>query len=57
VRVDALNRKLAVVPEATDTLAGIIDRRRSLRLERVIVGLIGFEIVITLYRIHAASGH
>ena len=56
-RVDALNRKLAVVAETADTLADIIDTRRSLRLELVIVVLIAFEIVITLYQIYAAKGH
>ncbi len=56
-RVDALNRKLAVVSETADTLADIIDTRRSLRLELVIVVLIAFEIVITLYQIYAAKGH
>jgi required for meiotic nuclear division protein 1 len=56
-RVDALNRKLAVVAETANTLADIIDTRRSLRLELVIVVLIAFEIVITLYQIYAARGH
>jgi required for meiotic nuclear division protein 1 len=52
-RVDALNRKLAVVAETANTLADIIDTRRSLRLEQVIVLLIAFEIVITFYQIFA----
>jgi uncharacterized Rmd1/YagE family protein len=52
-RVDALNRKLAVVAETANTLADIIDTRRSLRLELVIVFLIAFEIVITFYQIFA----
>jgi len=42
-RLDALNRKLAVVAETANTLADIIDTRRSLRLELVIVALIAFE--------------
>ena len=52
-RVDALNRKLAVVAETANTLADIIDTRRSLRLELIVVVLIAFEIVITFYQIYA----
>ncbi len=55
-RVDALNRKLAVVAETANTLADIIDTRRSLRLEIIIVLLIAFEIVIAFYQIYAAGG-
>src|ERR1700737_206118 len=55
-RVDALNRKLAVVAETANTLADIIDTRRSLRLELIIVILIAFEIVVRFYQIHAARG-
>jgi uncharacterized Rmd1/YagE family protein len=56
-RVDALNRKLAVVAETANTLADIIDTRRSLRLELIVVILIAFEIVVTFYQIYAARGH
>ena len=56
-RVDALNRKLAVIAETANTLADIIDTRRSLRLEIIVVLLIAFEIVITFYQIYAARGH
>ena len=56
-RVDTLNRKLAVVAETADTLADIIDTRRSLRLELIVVILIAFEIVVTFYQIYAARGH
>ncbi len=56
-RVDALNRKLAVVAETANTLADIIDTRRSLRLELIVVVLIAFEIVVTFYQIYAARGH
>jgi required for meiotic nuclear division protein 1 len=55
-RVDALNRKLAVLAETANTLADIIDTRRSLRLEIIVVLLIGFEIVIGFYQIFAARG-
>ena len=56
-RVDTLNRKLAVVAETADTLADIIDTRRSLRLELIVVVLIAFEIVVTFYQIYAGKGH
>ena len=56
-RVDTLSRKLAVVAETADTLADIIDTRRSLRLELIVVVLIAFEIIVTFYQIYAARGH
>jgi required for meiotic nuclear division protein 1 len=56
-RVDALGRKLAVIAETANTLADIIDTRRSLRLELIVVVLIAFEIVITFYQIYVAKGH
>jgi uncharacterized Rmd1/YagE family protein len=56
-RVDALNRKLAVLAETASTLADIIDTRRSVRLELVVIVLIAFEVVITFYQIYAAKGH
>ncbi len=55
-RVETLNRKLAVVADTADTLADIIDTRRSLRLEVIVVLLIGFEIVIGFYQIFLARG-
>ncbi len=55
-RVDTLNRKLSVVAETADSLADIIDTRRSLRLEIIVVLLIAFEIVIAFYQIYAARG-
>jgi required for meiotic nuclear division protein 1 len=55
-RVETLNRKLEVVADTADTLADIIDTRRSLRLEIVVVLLIGFEIVIGISQIFAARG-
>ena len=55
-RVETLNRKLAVVAETADTLADIIDTRRSLRLEIIVVLLIAFEIVIGISQIFAARG-
>lgn len=57
-RVEALNRKLAVISETANTLADIIDTQRSLRLELIIIGLIAFEVVIAFYQIFTApSGH
>src|ERR1700731_4305085 len=56
-RVDTLNRKLAVVAKPAAPLADIIDPRRSLRLELIVVVLIAFEIVVTFYQIYAARGH
>ena len=56
-RVDTLNRKLAVVAETANALADIIDTRRSLRLELIVVVLIALEIVATFYQIFAARGH
>ena len=55
-RVETLNRKLEVIADTADTLADIIDTRRSLRLEIIVVLLIGFEIVIGFYQILAARG-
>jgi len=52
-RLEALNRKIEVIAETATTLADMIDTRRSLRLELVIVGLIAFEIVMTLYQLFA----
>jgi uncharacterized Rmd1/YagE family protein len=56
-RVETLTRKLAVVAETANTLADIIDTRRSLRLELIVVALIAFEIAVTFYQIYAARGH
>jgi uncharacterized Rmd1/YagE family protein len=50
-RAEALSRKLAVISETAEILTDIIDTKRSLRLELIIVVLILFEIVITGYQI------
>jgi len=55
-RVEALNRKLTVISDTATTLADIIDTKRSLRLEIIIVLLIAFEIVITFYEMYARKG-
>ena len=50
-RADALSRKLAVISDTAEVLTDMIDTKRSLRLEFIIVMLIVFEIVITAYQI------
>ena len=50
-RAEALARKLALISETATMLTDIIDTRRSLRLEIMIVVLIVFEIIITAYQI------
>src|SRR6266478_3231556 len=56
-RVETLNRKLAVIADTATTLADIIDTKRSLRLEIIVVVLIAFEIIITFYEIYSRNGH
>ena len=55
-RVDNLNRKLSVISETAKVMTDIIDTRRSLRLEFIIVLLIVFEVLITIYQIFFAGG-
>jgi uncharacterized Rmd1/YagE family protein len=50
-RAEALSRKLAVIAETAEVLTDIIDTRRSLRLEMIIVALIAVELVIAGYQI------
>jgi uncharacterized Rmd1/YagE family protein len=50
-RAHALTRKLAVISETAQALTDLIDTRRSLRLEQMIVALIVLEIVFTIYQI------
>jgi len=56
-RVETLNRKLSVISDTAITLSDIIDTKRSLRLEIIVVFLIAFEIVITFYEIFSRGGH
>jgi required for meiotic nuclear division protein 1 len=56
-RVETLNRKLTMIADTASTLADIIDTKRSLRLEIIVVILIAFEIVITFYEIYIRNGH
>jgi uncharacterized Rmd1/YagE family protein len=54
-RVDSLNRKLTVISDTARALTDMSDTERSLRLELLIVGLIAFEIVITIGQIVAGK--
>ncbi|MGC2776694.1 MAG: RMD1 family protein [Bradyrhizobium sp.] len=56
-REEMLNRKLAVIAETATTLADIIDTKRSLRLEVIVVILIACEIVLGFYEIFARGRH
>jgi uncharacterized Rmd1/YagE family protein len=49
-RAEALSRKLAVIAETAEVLTDIIDTRRSLRLEIIIVVLIAVELLIAGYQ-------
>jgi required for meiotic nuclear division protein 1 len=52
-RAETLNRKLTVIADTATTLADLIDTKRSLRLEIIVVFLIAFEIAVTFYEIYA----
>jgi len=49
-RADALARKLSVISDTAEVLTDMIDTRRSLRLEIIIVLLIAVELVIAGYQ-------
>jgi uncharacterized Rmd1/YagE family protein len=49
-RAETLNRKLAVIADTAEVLTDIIDTRRSLRLEIIIVVLIAVELLIAGYQ-------
>ena len=46
-RADLLTRKLTVIANTGQALAGIIDTERSLRLERIIIALLVLGIIFT----------
>jgi len=54
-RVESLNRKLTVISDTARALTDMSDTQRSLRLELLIVALIAFEIVITVFQIFAGK--
>lgn len=57
-RFAALHGKLALISRTAETALELLQNRRSLRVEWAIVGLIVFEIVLTLVQwAVAASGH
>jgi uncharacterized Rmd1/YagE family protein len=49
-RAETLARKLAVISDTAEVLTDIIDTRRSLRLEIIIVVLIAVELIIAAYQ-------
>jgi len=50
-RAETLNRKIAVIADTATTLSDIIDTKRSLRLEIIVVILIALEILGMVYEI------
>jgi uncharacterized Rmd1/YagE family protein len=50
-RADALTRKLTVISDTAEVLTDMIDTKRSLRLEAIIVILILSEIAITIFEL------
>jgi uncharacterized Rmd1/YagE family protein len=55
-RAETLGRKLELIGETVTVITDLIDTQRSLRLEAIIVGLILFEIMITLVQMAAGGG-
>src|SRR6204780_952385 len=49
-RADALSRKLSVIADTAEILTDIIDTKRSLRLEIIVVVLIAVEIAVAAYQ-------
>jgi uncharacterized Rmd1/YagE family protein len=56
-RFKALNRKLELISRTVETALGLIQARRSLRVEWYIVILIVFEIMLTLYQMFWLGTH
>jgi len=56
-RADALTRKLKVISDTAEVLTDMIDTRRSLRLEFIIVVLIVFEVVLSLFQLLVPMRH
>jgi len=52
-RAEALSRKLQVISDTAEVLSDMIDTKRSLRLEFIIMLLIVFEIALTVYQLFA----
>jgi required for meiotic nuclear division protein 1 len=51
-RAETLNRKLSVIADTATTLSDIVDTKRALRLELIVIYLIAFEILVTFYEIY-----
>src|ERR1700726_118716 len=51
-RAETLNSKLAGISDTATTLSDIVDTKRALRLELIVVFLIAFEILVTFYEIY-----
>ena len=50
-RFTALNRKLELISRTVETVLDLLQNRRSLRVEWYIVGLIVFEIALTIFQL------
>ena len=48
---------VAIEPISVEELADIVDTKRSLRLEMIVIFLIAFEVVLAFYEIYARQGH
>lgn len=51
-RAETMNRKLEVIADTATTLSDIVDTKRALRLEIIVIFLIAFEILVTFYEIY-----
>ena len=54
-RSHAMERKLALINETVGTMINLVQNQRSARLEWYIIGLIGIEILLTLYQLFGVS--
>jgi uncharacterized Rmd1/YagE family protein len=54
-RSRALERKLALINETVGTMIDLVQNQRSVRLEWYIIGLIGIEILLSLYQLFGAG--
>jgi uncharacterized Rmd1/YagE family protein len=56
-RSRGLEQKLALINATVGTLIDLVQNQRSVRLELYIIGLIGIEILLSLYQLFGAGGH
>ncbi len=56
-RAETLARKLELIGETVTVMTDLIDTRRSLRLETIVVGLILAEIALTLFQMAIGLSH